>query len=87
MSNPWVQFSWIEGTDRPIRQFDDDDLLAFLTFLETTWRGVLIVSTATEVFLWSCYRKLEVAGLKWEQVRLILGDKRQGPPRVVGLGD
>ena len=32
-SNPWSQFTWIEGSRRPIRQFDGDELLSFMDYL------------------------------------------------------
>lgn len=86
-SNPWMQFTWIGGTERPIRHFDDADLLSFLTFLEATWRGVPIAATAAKVFLWSCCRKLEVVGLKWEDTRLVFEDGRAGQPRVIGISE
>lgn len=38
-SNPWTQFTWVEGSDRAIRQFDGNELLSFLKFLETKWGG------------------------------------------------
>lgn len=81
-ANPWAQFTWIEGTERPIRQFDADDLLSFLTFLETEGRKVPVAALAAKVFLWSCCRKHEVAGLEWKQARLVMDDQR-----VVVLGD
>jgi integrase len=73
-SNPWSQFTWIEGKARPIRQFDGDDLLSFMTFLETKWSGVRVGTAAAKVFLWSSCRKLEVASLQWDSLRII-GDE------------
>jgi integrase len=68
-ANPWSQFSWIEGSRRPIRQFDGDELLSLLTFLETRWVGVPLGAAAAKVFLWSSCRKLEVSSLTWNDLR------------------
>ena len=70
-SNPWSQFTWIEGSRRPIRQFDGDELLSFMDHLETQWNGVSVATTAAKVFLWSGCRKSEVAGLIWDSLRLV----------------
>src|SRR5207249_4834030 len=65
-SNPWSQFTWIEGRSRPIRQFDGEELLlSLLTFFESK-NGVSVGPAAVKLFLWSCCRKLEVAGLTWD---------------------
>jgi integrase len=68
-ANPWSQFSWIEGVKRPIRQFDDKELLSLMDFFETDWDAVPLGALAAKVFLWSSARKLEVASLQWSQVR------------------
>ena len=73
-SNPWNQFTWIEGKDRPIRQFDSDELLSFLAFLESTWGGISVGIVAAKVFVWSGCRKLEVASLTWTSLRIV-GDE------------
>jgi integrase len=70
-ANPWSQFTWIEGADRPIRQFDPTELLSLLDHLETKWKAVPAGALAAKVFLWSCCRKLEVAGLRWDMVRVV----------------
>ncbi|OAI41509.1 hypothetical protein AYO40_00300 [Planctomycetaceae bacterium SCGC AG-212-D15] len=69
-ANPWNQFNWIGGVQQPIRQFDSEELLALLTFLETEWKDVPLGALAAKVFLWSSARRLEVAGLQWFQVRV-----------------
>ena len=69
MSNPWSQFTWIEGRDRPIRQFDTDELLSLLTFLRA--KGLPVGPAALKVFLWSSCRKLEVASLTWDSLRVV----------------
>lgn len=70
-SNPWRQFTWIEGIKRPIRQFDNDELLSFLDFLESTWDEVPVGGLAAKVFLWSSCRKLEIASLQWTSLKTI----------------
>lgn len=69
--NPWTQFTWIDGKKKSIRQFDDDELRSFLAFLEQNWSGIPIAATAAKVLLWSCCRRLEVANLKWDRLRLV----------------
>lgn len=70
-SNPWSQFSWVDGVQPPIRQFDSEELLSLLDYLETDWKEVPLGALAAKVFLWSSARKLEVASLQWSQVRTI----------------
>lgn len=70
-SNPWAQFDWIEGRQRPIRQFDSEDLLSLLSYLETKWPSVTAGTAAAKVFLWSSCRKLEIASLQWSAARVI----------------
>lgn len=72
-SNPWSQFTWIEGVETPIQHFDADELLGFVAYLEEQWADVPVGALATKVLLWSCCRKLEVAGLKWDDLRLVEG--------------
>ena len=62
-ANPWSQFTWIEGSNRPIRQFDRMELLSLLEYFESQWGGVPVAVLAAKVFLWSACRKSEVAGL------------------------
>jgi len=69
-ANPWNQFNWIEGVQQPIRQFDSEELLSLLTFLETKWKEVPLGALTAKVFLWSSARKQEVASLQWSQVRV-----------------
>lgn len=70
-ANPWTQFTWVEGTDRPIRQFDTQELLGFLTYLVEGWPKVPVATLATKVLLWSCCRKLEVVRLTRDGLRLV----------------
>jgi integrase len=68
--NPWSQFTWIEGRGRPIRHFDATELLSLLAFFESR-SGMSVGSAAVKLFLWSCCRKLEVASLAWDSLRLV----------------
>ncbi|HMP02463.1 MAG TPA: hypothetical protein PKC45_08200 [Gemmatales bacterium] len=73
-SNPWNQFMWIGGREKPIRQFDADELLAFLDHFETRWAGVSVIGTLAKVFLWSSGRRLETANLTWDDLRRVGGE-------------
>lgn len=67
--NPWKQFTWIEGTNRPIRQFDGEELLSFLDYLEQHWEGLTVAVVVAKVFLWSQARRTEVANLRWSHLK------------------
>jgi len=69
--NPWNQFPWIEGKERPIRQFDGEELLAFLDHFENKWAGITVATALARVFLWSSGRRLEMASLTWPHLRMI----------------
>jgi len=73
--NVWNQFDWIEGTEKPIRQFDPDELLGFLTYLETAWAGVTVGPALTKVYLWSACRQEEVTGLRWDTLQTVGGER------------
>jgi len=70
-ANPWSQFPWIEGKQRPIRQFDGGELLAFLAYFEGNWAGITVAPALAKVFLWSSCRRLEAATLTWQQLRIV----------------
>jgi len=72
--NPWNQFPWIEGRERPLRQFDADELLELLKYFESKWAGVSVASSLVKVALWSSARKEEITGLKWKSLRIV-GDE------------
>ena len=67
--NPWTQFTWIEGEDRPIRQFDAAELLSLLDYFEREWTGVSMAVLLSEVCLWSQCRRMEVTTLTWQQLK------------------
>jgi hypothetical protein len=67
--NPWQQFTWIEGRNKPKRHFDKDELLLLLDHFETDWQGVSFAPAFLKVLLWSWARREEVSNLKWCQHR------------------
>lgn len=69
--NPWNQFDWIEGRNRPLRQFDAEEVLALLDFFEEKWASVTVAGLLTKFFLWSSCRQLEAPGLKWSFLKRI----------------
>lgn len=73
-ANPWSQFTWIEGKERPIRQFDSGELLAFLDHFEQEWAGFTVPLLLAKTYLWSWGRRIEVASLQWSELRNI-GDE------------
>ena len=70
-SNPWNQFGWIEGRDKPIRQLDAGEIELLLNYLESCWRGVTIALLLAKVFLWSACRQMEITALQWSALRKI----------------
>jgi hypothetical protein len=66
--NPWKTFTWIEGRQAKIRQFEGVDLLAFLDYLEQNWTGITVAPLVAKTCLWSWGRKSEVMGLRWESL-------------------
>ena len=73
-SNPWRHFTWIDGTPPKKRIFSDEELLSILDLLEGRWRAVPTAALFAKVSLWIWARKAEVAGLKWENLRIV-GDE------------
>jgi hypothetical protein len=73
--NPWKQFTWIDGTRKPIRQFDGAELLSLLDYLEQHWAGVSVTAAVVKVCLWSWGRRAEVMGLSWDSLRTV-GNER-----------
>lgn len=67
--NPWNQFDWIEETKRPLRQFDAEEIVSVLDYFEARWQGVLVAPLLVKIFLWSCCRQQEIAGLRWACMR------------------
>jgi hypothetical protein len=69
--NPWRNFTWIEGFEKPIRQFDPEELLSLLDYLDQRWQGVTVAALLAKALLWSGGRRAEVTSLTWKQVRVI----------------
>jgi integrase len=70
-SNPWQRFTWIEPSRRKIEQFKPDELLQLLQHFRKAWPGVTAAEAMLKVFVWSWARREEVAGLKWDDLRVI----------------
>lgn len=66
-SNPWREFTWIDGTDPKKRHLSDEELLSILDYLERRFpcvtAGVLFAKTS----FWMSARRAEVASLQWEE--------------------
>jgi hypothetical protein len=67
--NPWNQFPRIEGSERPLRQFDGEELLSLLAYFESDWPGVTVAPSLAKVALWSSARKEEITSLPPEVAR------------------
>jgi hypothetical protein len=70
-SNPWTQFTWIEGTVPTKRRFGDDELISILDYFERNWGDVSTASLFAKVSLWIWGRRAEVARLTWKDLRLV----------------
>jgi integrase len=73
-ANPWRQFTWVERTKRPLRQFDAAELTGLLDHLAERWAGVTVGAAVAKVFLWSGCRREEVVSLTWDQYRPVNGE-------------
>ncbi len=73
-SNPWRNFTWIDGTAPKKRHLSDEELLSILDFLEGRWPGVTTGSLFAKMSLWMWARRAEVASLRWDNLRVI-GDE------------
>ncbi len=69
--NPWRQFTWVEGYERPLRQFDGGELVSLLDYLDRHWPGVTVAALLAKLLLWSGGRRAEVTSLTWPQRRLV----------------
>lgn len=69
--NPWKNFTWIEGFNKEVRQFDHQELVSLLDYFEEKWPGVTFAATFAKVMFWSWARRLEVSGLRWSDERRI----------------
>lgn len=73
-SNPWTQFTWIEGTVPTKRHFSDEELISILDYFEKNWADVSTACLFAEVSLWIWGRRIEVARLTWQDLRVV-GDE------------
>ena len=73
-SNPWKQFTWIDGTEPKKRRFNGEELNLLLDFFEGKWPTVTAAVLFAKVSLWLWARRSEVASLYWENVRIIQGE-------------
>ena len=69
--NPWTQFTWIKGTQKPIRHFDLDELRGLIEWFAAEWSSVSVAQAFIKVSLWSWARRSEVSNLKWSDERRI----------------
>src|SRR5262249_17695277 len=72
--NPWNQFDWIEGRERPLRQFDAEEIGSLLDYFEAKWAAVSVATLLTKFFLWSSCRQQEATGLRWSSLKRIGGE-------------
>ncbi len=70
-SNPWHRFTWIQAPSRKIKQFKGEDLLTLLQHFRKAWPGVTAGEAMLKVYVWSWARREEVAGLKWDDLRIV----------------
>jgi hypothetical protein len=67
--NPSTQFSWVEGLDRSIRQFDQVELLGLRENLEGKSPWLTAAVAFAKVLLWALGRREEISSLQWPQLR------------------
>lgn len=70
-SNSWQRFTWITPPKKKIEQFKADELLTLLQHFRKNWPGVTAAEAMLKVFVWSWARREEVAGLKWNDLRMV----------------
>lgn len=70
-TNPWRNFTWIEGKDKELRQFDQTELTAILDYFESTWPHLRFAPAFVKLTLWSWARKQEVSSLRWSDLRRV----------------
>lgn len=69
--NPWKNFTWVEGVERDLRQFDHSELLSLLDFFNSNWPGVTFAPVFVKVSLWSWARRLEISSIRWSDERIV----------------
>jgi integrase len=72
-SNPWKEFTWIDGTQPSKRRFTNEELLSILDYFETQWPEIPVATSLAKVSLWIWGRRSEVASLRWDDLRIVDG--------------
>jgi integrase len=72
-SNPWKQFTWIDGTPPHKRRFTSEELASLLDYFETNFPGVVAATLFAKATLWLWARRAEVASLRWDSLRIVTG--------------
>jgi hypothetical protein len=70
-SNPWRQFTWIDGTPSKKRRFTGEELVSIVDCFETNWPGVVAATLFAKISLWLWARRAEVASLRWDSLRVV----------------
>src|SRR5262249_12961378 len=70
-ANPWSGFTWISGRGRHVRQFDFDELMSFLDYLDGAWQGVTVAAALAKTFIWSRCRLDPLTSLEWTAYRSV----------------
>jgi hypothetical protein len=52
LGNPWNQFDWIEGREKPIRQLNANEIGSLLDYFETQWAEVTVAPKLAKVNVW-----------------------------------
>jgi integrase len=71
VENPWMQFTWLDGEEKQLRQYDSDELLGLLDWIDARWPGVTAASALAKILIWSQCRRTEAVSLTWKQLRTI----------------
>lgn len=72
-SNPWKQFTWINGTQPKKRRFNSEELVSLIDYFEAKWPCVFAATLFAKVSLWLWARRSEVATLRWDNLRSLNG--------------
>ena len=72
-SNPWKQFTWIDGTSPHKRRFTSEELVSLLDYFENNFPEVVAASVFAKATLWLWARRSEVASLRWDSLRVVTG--------------
>jgi len=72
-SNPWREFTWIDGTEPSKRRFTGEELLSLLDYFEANWPEVTVAATLAKTSLWIWGRRSEVTSLRWDDLRVAAG--------------